>query len=89
MDEPHRITLAEMRQTTRNVAAALESAGSAEHAARLREAIRSHGSDAEDLLTMRSALVATRNRWEGLAEPALVASARRALGAAKRLAIDL
>lgn len=45
--------------------------------------------DAESLLVMRSALVATRPAWEALEVPELVTQGRDALAAGKRLAIEL
>ncbi len=47
------------------------------------------GAPFEQLMELRSALVATRNRWEQLEDRTLVRDGGRALSAAKRLAIDI
>lgn len=58
-------------------------------ASRLEAAVLVGGADAQRLLELRSAMVSTRNAWEHVGDAELVASARRTVAAAKRLAIDL
>lgn len=81
--------VATVRDATTALSEALSAAGAGDESSRLRDAARFHGPVAEQVLVMRSALVATRNRWEALADGSAVAAGRRALAAAKRLAIDL
>lgn len=81
-------TIARIRAVTLRVAAALVAADAAD-ADRLSDAAGAVAGDAEALLLMRSALIATRATWEALPAGSLVDEAKRAVAAGKRLSIDL
>lgn len=89
MEDAPAVDVAAVRQVAATLVGALEIAGAREESARLAEAVRHDGPGPEQLLVLRSALVATRNRWEELADRDAVVAGRRVLAAAKRLAIDL
>lgn len=81
-------SLDRLRTVTLRIAAALVSAdpSGAEH---LEDAAAAAVGDAEALLLMRSALIASRASWETLPAMALVAEGRGAIAAGKRLSIEL
>jgi hypothetical protein len=83
------VDIAGVREAAGDLAGALAAAGAAAESRSLRDALRVDGPVPEQLLVIRSALVATRNRWEDLSDREAVAAGRRALAVAKRLAIDL
>jgi hypothetical protein len=89
MEDAHAADINAVRVATTALAAALAATGAEAESSHLSEAVRSAGPVAEQLLTIRSALVVTRNRWEDLADRDAVAAGRRALAVAKRLAIGL
>jgi len=83
------ITVDDVRRLASAVASALRANGRPAEASVLHDAVSAVVTDAESLLVLRSALVATRTSWEALPDVALVANAKGTLAAAKRLAIDL
>jgi hypothetical protein len=79
------LTVAEVRQVARDLAAALGPSAAAEE---LAAAAGTIGDPALDLLALRQALIATRPEWEEL-DPTLARRASRTLREAKRLAIEM
>ena len=77
-----------VRAVTARVGVALK-AVDPDGSAHLASAVGLESGDAEALLVMRSALIATRSQWEALEAKTLVSAARAAIAAGKRLAIDL
>jgi hypothetical protein len=80
------LTVAEVRQVARDLAAALGPSAAAEELAAAAAGTR--GDPALDLLALRQALIATRPEWEEL-DPTLARRASRTLREAKRLAIEM
>ncbi len=81
-------SLDRIRTVTLRVAAALVSVDPSS-AERLEAAAGAEVGEAEALLLMRSALITSRASWETLDAGSLVAEARGAVAAGKRLAIGL
>ncbi len=79
-------SVGEVREVVVGLAAALGARGFDREAARLEEAAGFSGEEAEGLLVMREALVVTRSEWVELPKGV---TARTALAAAKRIAIEL
>lgn len=81
-------TVDRIRSVVLRLAAGLADADP-EAAAHLQTSADAGSSGAERLLILRSALITTRSAWEAIDEADVVADARQALAAGKRLAISM
>lgn len=88
MTGPVDLTLEDLCAAAMRLSSALEAAGDEAAGAILRGAVEAPAEPAELLLLVRSALVRTRPQWEAL-DGSLVAEARAAVAAGKRLAIEM